>query len=156
MLPLPAPPRRSIPPGGFAMPQTAQIRTVETVENEAQRVFKLQWEAYLRKPYPSYEERIENLRKLEGFLVDNARAIADAITADFGHRAFEESMMAEIFTTVDGLRDAKKRLRKWMSPQRRHVSVLFATGQNRVIPMPKGVVGIVAPWNYPLFLSMSP
>ncbi len=138
------------------MPQIAQSRTVETVENEAQRVFKLQREAYLRQPYPSYEERIENLRKLEGFLVDNAKAIADAITADFGHRAFEESMMAEIFTTVDGLRDAKKRLRKWMAPQRRHVSVLFATGQNRVIPMPKGVVGIVAPWNYPLFLSMSP
>jgi len=43
-----------------------------------------------------------------------------------------------------------------MAPQRRHVSVLFATGSNRVIPMPKGVVGIVAPWNYPLFLTISP
>lgn len=138
------------------MPQTAQLRTFETVENEAQRVFKLQREAYLRHPYPSYEERIENLRKLDRLLVDNAKAIADAITADFGHRAFEESMMAELFTTVDGLRDVRKRLKKWMAPQRRHVSLLFATGHNRVIPTPKGVVGIVAPWNYPLFLAMSP
>jgi coniferyl-aldehyde dehydrogenase len=43
-----------------------------------------------------------------------------------------------------------------MRPQRRHVSVLFATGSNRVIPQPKGVVGIVSPWNYPLFLTISP
>src|SRR5947207_13487902 len=43
-----------------------------------------------------------------------------------------------------------------MRPQRRHVSVLFATGSNRVIPQPKGVIGIVSPWNYPLFLTISP
>jgi coniferyl-aldehyde dehydrogenase len=138
------------------MAQTAQLRNVETVENEAQRVFKLQREAYLRDPYPSYEERIDRLRRLERLLVDNATAIAEAINQDFGHRAFEESMIAEVFTSVDGIRDARKRLRKWMAPQKRHVSVLFASGGNRLIPMPKGVVGIVAPWNYPLFLTMSP
>jgi coniferyl-aldehyde dehydrogenase len=43
-----------------------------------------------------------------------------------------------------------------MRPQRRHVSVLFATGKNRVIPQPKGVVGVVSPWNYPLFLTAGP
>src|SRR5262252_8535638 len=43
-----------------------------------------------------------------------------------------------------------------MRPQRRHVSILFATGRNRVIPQPKGVVGVVSPWNYPLFLTASP
>src|SRR5207244_255685 len=65
-------------------------------------------------------------------------------------------MIAELFTSVDGLRDTRKRLRKWMRPQRRHVSVLFATGSNRVIPQPKGVIGVVSPWNYPLFLTASP
>ncbi len=138
------------------MAQTAQLRTIAVAENEAQRVFNLQREAYLRHPYPTYEERLENLTKLERVLVDNATAIAEAITADFGHRAFEETMMAELFTSVDGIRDAKKRLRKWMRPQRRHVSVLFATGSNRVIPQPKGVVGVVSPWNYPLFLTAGP
>jgi coniferyl-aldehyde dehydrogenase len=138
------------------MAQTAQQRRIEVVENEAQRVFELQREAYLRHPYPSYEERAANLEKLDRILVDNATAIAEAINADFGHRAFEESMMAELFTSVDGIRDVRKRLRKWMRPQRRHVSVLFATGSNRVVPQPKGVVGVVSPWNYPLFLTMSP
>ena len=138
------------------MAQTAQLRRIDVAENEAQRVFKLQREAYLRNPYPSYDERRANLDKLERLLVDNASAIADAISADFGHRAYEESMMAELFTSVDGIRDAKKRLRKWMRPQRRHVSVLFATASNRVVPQPKGIVGVVSPWNYPLFLTAGP
>jgi coniferyl-aldehyde dehydrogenase len=138
------------------MAQTAQSRSFESIENEAQRVFKLQREAYARHPFPTFEERIENLRKLDRVLVDNKTAIAEAINADFGHRAFEETMAAEVFTTLDGLRDVVKKLKRWMSPQKRDVSILFATGRNRVVPMPKGVVGIIAPWNYPLFLTMSP
>ena len=138
------------------MAQTAQLRRIDVAENEAQRVFNVQRAAYLRAPYPSYEERRENLHKLERILVDNASAIADAISADFGHRAVEETLMAELFTSVDGIRDARKKLRKWMREQSRHVSVLFATGSNKVIPMPKGVVGVVSPWNYPLFLTAGP
>jgi len=138
------------------MAQTAQHRTLETVENEAQRVFLLQREAYLRHPYPSREERLAHLRALDRVLVDNAAEIAAAVTADFGHRAVEETLAAEVFVAIDGIRDACKHLKKWMAPQRRHVSVLFAGGQNRVIPMPKGVVGIVSPWNYPLLLTVSP
>ncbi len=138
------------------MAQTAQLRRFDVVENEAQRVYALQREAYLRHPYPSYEERVENLKKLERILVDNADALADAINADFGCRSAEESKLLEIFTSVDGIRHTRKKLRKWMKPKRRHVSILFATGKNQIIPQPKGVVGIVSPWNYPLFLTVSP
>lgn len=138
------------------MAQTAQLRHVNVVENEAQRVFAAQRAAYLRNPYPSYEERFQNLTKLERILVDNADAIAEAINTDFGCRSAEESKLLEIFTSVDGIRHTRKRLRAWMKPQRRHVSVLFATGSNRVVPQPKGLVGIVSPWNYPLFLTVSP
>ncbi|MGB5192400.1 MAG: aldehyde dehydrogenase family protein, partial [Polyangiales bacterium] len=138
------------------MVQTAQLRRIEVVENEAQRVFQLQREAYLRDPYPSLDERKKRLTALEGILVDNIDAIVEAIQKDFGHRCAEESKILEIFPIVDGIRDTKKRLRKWMRPQKRHVSVLFATGHNRVLAQPKGVVGIVSPWNYPLFLAMGP
>ncbi len=138
------------------MAQTAQLRSIETVENEAQRIFKLQREAYLRDPYPSLEVRKERLRALERILVENRDAIVEAIAQDFGHRSAEESKILEIFPVVDGIRHTVKKLRKWMKPQRRQVSVLFATGSNRVIPQPKGVVGIVSPWNYPLFLTLSP
>ena len=129
------------------MAQTAQLRRFDVVENEAQRIFALQRQAYLRHPYPSLEERQENLAKLDRLLVDNADAITAAINQDFGHRCAEESKMLEIFGCVDGIRYARKKLKHWMKPQRRHVSALFATASNRVIPQPKGVVGVVSPWN---------
>ena len=138
------------------MAQTAQLRRIDVVENEAQRIFQLQRDAYLRDPYPSLEERKKRLTALERILVDNTDAIVQAINQDFGHRCAEESKILEIFPIVDGIRDTRRRLRKWMKPQKRHVSVLFATGHNRLLPQPKGVVGIVSPWNYPLFLAMGP
>jgi len=138
------------------MAQTAQLRRFEVIENEAQRVFALQREAYLRHPYPSLDERRETLAMLERILVENSEAIADAINRDFGHRSAEESKLLELFGCIDGIRHTRRKLRAWMKPQRRHISVLFATGSNRVIPQPKGVVGIVSPWNYPLFLTVSP
>jgi len=138
------------------MAQTAQLRRIERPENEAQRIFRLQREAYQRHPYPSFAERRERLRAVEQVLLDHRDAIAEAIQRDFGHRAPEESLMLELFTSVDGIRHAIRKLPRWMRPQRRSVSFLFATGKNRVVPQPKGVVGIVAPWNYPLFLTISP
>jgi coniferyl-aldehyde dehydrogenase len=138
------------------MAQTAQLRRVDVIENEPQRIFALQRAAYLRHPYPSLAERRDHLTKLERILVANADAIADAVNRDFGHRSAEETKLLELFGCVDGLRHTRRKLRKWMRPQRRHVSMLFATGSNRVIPQPKGVVGIVSPWNYPLFLTVSP
>ncbi len=138
------------------MAQTAQIRSIPSVENEAQRVYKLQREAYLRDPYPSLQERKARLDAVERILLENTDAIVEAIAQDFGHRCAEESKILEIFPVIDGLRHTRKKLRKWMKPQRRPISWLFATGSNRLIPQPKGVVGIVSPWNYPLFLTVSP
>ncbi len=138
------------------MAQTAQIRSIQSVENEAQRVYKLQREAYLRDPYPSLQERKARLDAVERILLENTDAIVEAIAQDFGHRCAEESKILEIFPVIDGLRHTRRKLRKWMKPQRRPISWLFATGSNRLIPQPKGVVGIVSPWNYPLFLTLSP
>lgn len=138
------------------MAQTAQLRVIHSAENECERIFKLQREGYLRHPYPSVEERRANLARLEDILVQNVERIAEMIGKDFGHRCAEETKLLEVFTSVDGIRDAKKKVARWMAPEKRHVSILFATGKNRVIPQPKGVVGIVVPWNYPLFLLMGP
>lgn len=138
------------------MAQTAQLRRFDEVQNEAQRVYQLQRAAYLRHPYPSLEERLANLKKLERILVDSADEIAAAINRDFTNRCVEETKILEVFGCVDGIRHTRRQLKKWMKPQRRHISINFFTGSNRVIPQPKGIVGIVSPWNYPLFLTISP
>ncbi len=139
------------------MAQSAQLVDIfAKPENEAQRILQVQKQACLDNPYPSYEERRDNLLKLEKLLLDNQQAIAEAISRDFGNRAIEESKMLELFMSIDGFRYCRKRLKKWMKPRRRHVSLWFAGASNRVLPQPKGVVGVVAPWNYPLFLVMGP
>ncbi len=122
----------------------------------AGEIFHRQRTACREKPYPSLAERLDALEKLEHILVDNQEEIAHAVSADFGNRSLHETKILEIFPAVSGLRHTRRKLKKWMKTQRRHVAVTFWGGHNRVIPQPKGVVGIIAPWNYPLFLVISP
>ncbi|MBW2561157.1 MAG: aldehyde dehydrogenase family protein, partial [Deltaproteobacteria bacterium] len=122
----------------------------------AGEIFNRQRAAYLKKPYLSLNDRLDVLRKLEQLLVDNQDKIASAISEDFGNRSYHETRILEIFPSVSGLRHTRRKLKKWMKIQSRHVAVTFWGGRNRVIPQPKGVVGIIAPWNYPLFLVISP
>jgi len=121
-----------------------------------QEVFRRQKAACLSEPILSKTKRCSTLAALEKILLCHEREIAEAINMDFGNRSLHESRLLEIFPTVTGLRDARKRLTKWMRPQKRHVSLWFAGASNRVVPQPKGVVGIISPWNYPLQLALSP
>jgi coniferyl-aldehyde dehydrogenase len=54
------------------------------------------------------------------------------------------------------IRHAGKHLKRWMAPQRVSTTLQFAPASNRLIPQPLGVVGIIAPWNYPLQLTLAP
>ena len=138
------------------MNTAAQIGHALTSEAEAVRIFTLQRAAHREHPIPSLEIRRKNLKRLEMMLLENQDAICAAISQDFGNRAHQETKLLELFLTVDGIRDCHKRLSKWMKPQRRNGSIWFFGARNSVIPQPKGVVGVVAPWNYPLFLVMGP
>ena len=137
------------------MSSTAEITNISQA-SRVHSVFERQRQACLKTPYPSLEERKANLLKLEQLLRDHQDEIAEAINQDFGNRSVHETKVLEIFSSIEGLRDCRKKLKKWMKPQSRHVSLWFAGAKNRVLPQPKGVVGIVVPWNYPLFLSMGP
>jgi coniferyl-aldehyde dehydrogenase len=119
-------------------------------------VFEAQKKAYRRNPFPDLATRKKSLLKLELILLNNQDAIIEAIAKDYGTRCRQETQFAELFIAIDSLRYARKNLKKMMKPQRRKVSIWFAGGSNRVIPQPKGIVGVVTPWNYPLLLSISP
>ncbi len=135
------------------MRQTAKILDFQST---ARNIFDRQKTASRQRYGLSLFERMELLAKLEALLIANQNAIAEAISKDFGHRSHHETRILEIFPSVAGLRHTRRHLKKWMKPQRRHVSLHFAGARNRLIPQPKGVVGIIAPWNYPLFLVISP
>lgn len=130
--------------------------SVDRSEAQAARIFALQTAAHRANPVPNVQTRKNNLKRLERLLLDNQDAICAAISLDFGNRAPQETKLLELFLSVDGIRDCRKRLARWMKPQTRNGSIWFLGARNTVIPQPKGVVGVVAPWNYPLFLVMGP
>ncbi len=104
----------------------------------------------------SYQERLDALQAIYDMTRDCEDRIATAISADFGNRSRHETAMAEIFFVLSAVKYAKKHLRGWMKPERRHVSWLFKPAANRVVYQALGVVGIISPWNYPYQLAMAP
>jgi len=107
-------------------------------------------------PNPSLAERRRRLDALERLVSENVSAFVDAIATDFGHRSANETRLLEVFPSLEGVRHARRHLRRWMRPQRRPVSLWFQPGRAEVIYQPLGVVGIIVPWNYPLYLAIGP
>ncbi len=124
--------------------------------SELDRIFALQREACNRNPMPGADERIGHLRRLERTLIDYQDHIAMAINADFGCRSGDETRLAEIFPSVEGIRYAVRRVKKWMKPSHRKVPLVFKPARARVVYQPLGVVGIITPWNYPVYLAIGP
>jgi coniferyl-aldehyde dehydrogenase len=138
------------------MTQKKQAYDFPEPHSRAQQVFLSQRQACMNEPFPPYKARLENLRKLDRLVDENTGAIAAAISRDFGHRSEFETRFLEVFPSLSGIRHTARHLMKWMKPQHRDVDLLYFTGSNRVIPQPKGIVGIVVPWNYPLYLMIGP
>src|SRR5579871_2538852 len=118
--------------------------------------FHAQLDASRAKAMPRCEVRIERLRRLRAAVADTEARFRDAISADFGHRSAVETTIAEALFLYGEIRHARKHLRKWMAPRRIQTALQFLPGKNRLMPQPLGVVGIIAPWNYPLQLTLAP
>ena len=104
----------------------------------------------------SLDRRRALLEALVATLLRHAEAIAAAIDADFGGRSREETLLAEVKLVVDAARHARRHLRRWARPRRVGVPFPFRPACARQEPVPKGVIGIMAPWNYPLQLALMP
>ena len=120
------------------------------------QALELQRRAFAVDPDPLPAERRERLARLARMLRKNAAGIHDAISADFGMRSAEETELLEQFTSLEGIAHARGNLRSWMRAERRPVAWWSLPGSARLLRQPLGVVGIIVPWNYPLYLAVSP
>jgi coniferyl-aldehyde dehydrogenase len=118
--------------------------------------FNAQKQHFASDPYPIYQQRIKDLRALKKILLDNQQNFIDALSEDFGHRSADDTKIGDLLTSVSGINYSIEQLKKWMKSQRKHVGILFQPAKAKVVYQPKGVVGIITPWNYPLFLSLGP
>jgi coniferyl-aldehyde dehydrogenase len=122
-----------------------------------QATLALQRAAYLAAPVPSEAERRRDLKALRALVSDHRDAICEAISQDFGYRSRHEILLTDIVPVLRDIDHTLANLRRWMRPRRRPVDRLaYGLASNRVVPQPVGVVGVIVPWNFPVFLSVPP
>ncbi|HDS1196854.1 TPA: coniferyl aldehyde dehydrogenase [Shewanella algae] len=128
-----------------------------TVENQQLlQKFTVQRQAFSAAPMPSLGERKAKLKALKQALLKHQQALTDALSRDYGHRSTDDSLISDILPVVTQINYSLRHLKRWMKPSRRHAGLLLAPASVRVEYQPKGVVGIIVPWNFPIMLSLSP
>jgi acyl-CoA reductase-like NAD-dependent aldehyde dehydrogenase len=105
---------------------------------------------------PDLARRRDLLARLAAELKRRAEDIAAAAAADFGARSRIETLLADVLLVADFALHARRRLRRWARPRRAGVPYPFWPARAVLEPVPKGVVGIMAPWNYPVQLALAP
>lgn len=102
--------------------------------------------------------RQDRLDRAIALLVDQADAFARAVSEDFGHRSREQTLMTDIVPSISALKYAKKHLAGWARGEKRKPT--FPLGllgaKAHVVYQPKGVVGVVSPWNFPIGMVFVP
>lgn len=103
----------------------------------------------------SYSFRIEALRKLYASIVIHQQQISDALWEDL-HKSEFESYATEIGFVLGEIKDAIRNLKSWMKPESKNTPMVLFGSKSKVISEPYGVTLILAPWNYPFQLQISP
>ncbi|WP_088310813.1 coniferyl aldehyde dehydrogenase [Novosphingobium sp. B 225] len=128
-----------------------EIARLQTVLDAQRAAFT----AALPEPMSVRRDRIDRAIAL---LVDHKDAFAKAVSADFGHRSTEQTLMSDVMPSVSALKHARKHFEAWSRDDKR--SPMFPLGligaKAKVMYQPKGVVGVIAPWNFPVGMVMVP
>jgi coniferyl-aldehyde dehydrogenase len=111
---------------------------------------------YSANPYPDLRTRRRHLKDLRTGLLRRQEDFARAIDQDFGGRALTEVLYSEVFVSVHTIRNAESSVGRWMERRPVEVDLPLQFASAWLMPQPVGVVGVIAPWNYPIFLSMGP
>ncbi len=123
---------------------------------ELDTVLAAQRKAFNANPNSDWKSRKAKLETLRDLILGHEAEFAAAISADFGNRAVEETIIAEILVIKGGISHALKHTPKWMKSRKAPVALQYKPAKNVIIPQPLGVIGIISPWNYPLQLAVMP
>lgn len=102
------------------------------------------------------DRRRDLLARLAETLLARAEDFAAALDAEYGGRSRYDTLLADVLIVADAARHARRKLRGWAKPRRAWVPYPFWPATAAEEPVPKGVVGIIAPWNYPVQLALWP
>lgn len=123
---------------------------------DAADILELQRKAFLSAEPPSLQKRKEQLTKLRKAVLTYRQELAEAASRDFGHRSHHETDVMELVGVIQSIDYLSRNLRRFMKPEKRHVSLFYRAAQAHVEYQPKGIIGVMAPWNYPISLTLIP
>ena len=138
---------------------TADIAYMQNAQqplSELNDLFTAQRQAYAGNPMPSAAQRQQWLKVLRDLLDTQRDKLIKAISEDFSNRSADETLFAELMPSLHNIDYASKHLKSWMKASRRKVGVAFQPASAKVVYQPLGVVGVIVPWNYPLYLAIGP
>jgi aldehyde dehydrogenase (NAD+) len=101
------------------------------------------------------EWRLAQLGEIERMMREHEADFAEALRLDLGKCLFEAVLTEMSFVEAEA-KYARKNLAEWMRAQRVRTPMMVQPGHSYIWPEPKGVVLIIAPWNYPLSMVMAP
>ena len=100
--------------------------------------------------------RRERLLRMKRLLHEHAPTLTAAVEADFGVRSPRLTEVADLFLLRTLLSHTLSHLKRWTQPQRVRTPLYLWPARARILRQPLGVVGVIAPWNYPIQLSLAP
>jgi len=118
------------------------------------RLLQSQKIAVIREGTPSLTLRHDRLGRLSALLHANRNQLASAISQDFGNRAQATSLLYDVLALLGSIKHTQEHLPTWSQPD---INPSPAPGaSSRVEYQPKGVVGVISPWNFPVQLALGP
>jgi coniferyl-aldehyde dehydrogenase len=137
----------------------AALASDDSVRTALNALLAKQRAAQLRDGPPSAAIRIDRLNRCIALLVDHRSDIEAALSADFGARSSHVTAFADVASSIGPLKHARHHVARWMKTERRGTTpgILGLFGAKAEIRhQPKGVVGVISPWNFPVNLTFGP
>ena len=100
--------------------------------------------------------RRERLLRMQKLLHEHAPTLTAAVEADFGVRSPRLTEVADLFVLRTLLSHTLSHLARWMKPQKVRTPIYLQPARAHIQRQPLGVVGVIAPWNYPVQLALAP
>ena len=125
---------------------------------EMEAILKTQRDAFVAARPEALGKRRDRINRAIALLIDHSEPLCQAMNEDFGNRSVDQSMMTDIVSSVNFGKYCLKHMDAWAKPEKRKVTfplgLLGAKAEVRYEP--KGVVGIMSPWNFPVQLTFNP